>query len=383
MGVELRLRGLSNSELRIAFDSSIWDPEIRAPLRQTLRAWYHSYGRVLPWRQTRDPYAIWVSEIMLQQTQVKTVLPYYQRWVESLPTLLDLAQAHRDQVLKLWEGLGYYRRAHNLHRAAQQIVEQHQGSFPTQFEQVVALPGIGRTTAGGILSAAFDQPLAIMDGNVKRVLARLGALPVPPAKALPQLWQLSETLLDPDYPRDFNQALMDLGATLCRRRDPDCDKCPWQTHCCAYNQGRVEQLPMKEPSSPRPHKVIAVAVVFRGHELLIDQRLETSMLGGLWEFPGGKIEPGESPADCVVREVKEEIGIDVTAEAELATIEHEYTHFTITLIAHICRYQSGEARPLQCADVRWIPPDQLKDYAFPMANQKLFPYLQQWLQLNN
>ncbi|NJL98746.1 MAG: A/G-specific adenine glycosylase [Synechococcaceae cyanobacterium SM2_3_2] len=349
-------------------------------MRQTLRAWYQNWGRVLPWRQTRDPYAIWVSEIMLQQTQVKTVLPYYQRWLESLPTLADLAQADRDQVLKLWEGLGYYRRAHNLHRAAQQIVEQHQGSFPAQFEQVMALPGIGRTTAGGILSAAFDQRCPILDGNVKRVLARLGALPVPPAKALPQLWQLSETLLDPDYPRDFNQALMDLGATLCQRRDPDCDNCPWQTHCCAYNQGRVEQLPMQDPTPPRPHKVIAVAVVFRGHEVLIDQRLETSMLGGLWEFPGGKIELGESPADCVVREVKEEIGIDVTAEAELATIEHEYTHFTITLIAYICRYQGGEAQPLQCADVRWIPPEQLKDFAFPMANQKLFPYLQQWLQ---
>lgn len=374
-------------------DQQLWDPlTLVAPpslaaLRQDLRHWYLAQGRDLPWRQTQDPYAIWVSEVMLQQTQVKTVIPYYGRWLKTLPTVFDLAQAHRDQVLKLWEGLGYYRRAHHLHRAAQQIVDQYQGSFPHRLEQVMALPGIGRTTAGGILSAAFDLPLPILDGNVKRVLARLFGLQTSPAKALPQLWQWSEILLDPNHPRDFNQALMDLGATLCRKRDPQCQACPWQSRCWAYNQGQVQQLPMTDPGSVRPHKVIAVAVVFRrdpvmGNTVLIDQRLETSMLGGLWEFPGGKIEPGETSAECVVREVKEEIGIDVVTESELATIEHEYTHFTITLIAHICRYQAGEAQPLQCADVRWIQPDQLKDYAFPMANQKLFPYLQQWLQKN-
>lgn len=317
---------------------------------------------------------------MLQQTQVRTVIPYYQRWLAALPTVQDLATVERDRVLKLWEGLGYYRRARHLHQAAQVIVRQHQGRFPTLYAEVVALPGIGRTTAGGILSAAFDLPLPILDGNVKRVLARLGSLRVPPARALSQLWQWSEVLLDPVHPRDFNQALMDLGATVCRRRQPLCADCPWQPHCLAYHQGQTDLIPMSDPSPARPHKVIAVAIVWRGAELLIDQRPETSMLAGLWEFPGGKIEPGETPAECVVREVREEIGIEVEAQAELATIEHEYTHLTITLIAYLCRYISGEAQPLQCAAVRWIHPQELDNYAFPMANQKLFPHLQQWLQ---
>ena len=357
----------------------MWDLATRTRLRQQLLQWYGHQGRALPWRQTRDPYAIWVSEVMLQQTQVTTVLPFYQRWLQVLPTLTDLAAAPRAQVLKLWEGLGYYRRAIHLHQAAQHLVQEQGGQIPDSLEALQQLPGIGRTTAGGILSAAFNQSTPILDGNVKRVLARLIALPQPPAQALPQLWELSEQLLDPDHPRDFNQALMDLGATVCRRRSPQCLLCPWRQDCRAYNQGQQDQLPMTQPAPPRPHKRIAVAVVFKGPELLIDQRLESSMLSGLWEFPGGKIEPGETPAQCVVREVKEEIGIEVEVVEELATIDHAYTHFTITLIAYICRYVSGEIQTLQCADVQWIRPEQLKDYAFPMANQKLFPPLEAWL----
>lgn len=349
-------------------------------LRQQLLAWYAQKGRSLPWRNTQDPYAIWISEVMLQQTQVSTVIPYYQRWLIALPNIPSLALASPDQVLKLWEGLGYYRRALYLHRGAQVIMQEFSGEFPRTFDQVLTLPGIGRTTAGGILSSAFNQALPILDGNVKRVLARLIALPKPPAQALTDLWTLSERLLDPEYPRDFNQAFMDLGATICRRRNPLCASCPWQETCRAYNQGEPDSFPMTTPSPDRPHKQIAVAVVFRGKDLLIDQRLESSMLGGLWEFPGGKIEPGETPEECVVREVKEEIGIDVRVEAPLTTIEHAYTHFTITLMAYICRYVAGEAQALQCSQVRWIRPEHLPDYAFPMANQKVFPFLKQWLE---
>jgi A/G-specific adenine glycosylase len=316
---------------------------------------------------------------MLQQTQVQTVLPYYQRWLQALPGIVDLAEAPQVQVLKLWEGLGYYRRALHLHKAAQLLRSEHQACFPQEYHQVLNLPGIGRTTAGGILSAAFDLPFPILEGNVKRVLARLVALSRPPAQALATLWDLSSQLLDPQHPRDFNQALMDLGAMICRPRQPQCPDCPWQTDCAAYNQGQQHSYPMSVDTPPRPHKTIAVAVVFKDRQLLIDQRPETSMLGGLWEFPGGKIEPNETAAECVVREVKEEIGIDVVVEGELATIEHAYTHFTITLIAFICRYVRGEAQALQCADVRWIDPSELKDYPFPVANQKLFPALDRWL----
>ncbi len=349
-------------------------------LRQSLQRWYCQQGRDLPWRRTRDPYAIWVAEVMLQQTQVATVIPYFQRWMEALPGIPELATAPQQQVLKLWEGLGYYRRALNLHRAAQILMQEHGGQFPRNLEQVLALPGIGRTTAGGILSAAFDLPLPILEGNVKRVLARLVALPQPPARCLPLLWRLSQQLLDPEQPRTFNQALMDLGATICRPRQPRCGQCPWQADCAAYNRGQQQHLPMSEPRPPRPHKQIAVAIVLRGKEILIDRRLESSMLSGLWEFPGGKIEPGETPAECVVREVKEEIGIDIEVVAPLATIEHAYTHFTITLIAFICRYLRGEAQALQCSEVRWVEPAELSQFPFPAANQKLFPYLYAWLE---
>lgn len=355
-----------------------------ADMRQRLLDWYARHGRSLPWRDTRDPYAIWVSEIMLQQTQVKTVLPYYQRWLLALPTIADLANAPQEKILKLWEGLGYYRRARFLHKAAQEICDRHNGVFPAAYDDVLALPGIGRTTAGGILSAAFNCAVPILDGNVKRVLARLVALSVPPSRAVARQWTLSEALLDPARPRDYNQALLDLGATLCRPRQPECDRCPWQPECVAYRDNRQAELPMKTPAPERPHKNIAVAVVFRGDlrnggDLLIDRRLDTSMLGGMWEFPGGKIEPHETPAECAVREVREEIGIEVELVEPLGAIEHAYSHFSITLQAFMCRYISGEAQTLQCAEVRWISPTEIPNFPFPVANQKLFPILNRWL----
>jgi A/G-specific adenine glycosylase len=204
-------------------------------LRRSLLQWYAEQGRDLPWRQTTDPYPIWVSEIMLQQTQVKTVIPYYQRWLIQFPTIFQVAQANLQTVLKAWEGLGYYARGRNLHKTAQVVTQVYHGEFPHQLEKVLALPGIGRTTAGGILSAAFNQPISILDGNVKRVLSRLIALPVIPTEALTELWALSDRLLDPDHPRDFNQALMDLGATICIRSQAKCGECPWNFACEAYN----------------------------------------------------------------------------------------------------------------------------------------------------
>lgn len=230
------------------WNANFSDSDIAA-LRRSLLSWYEQRGRTLPWRNEVDPYKIWVSEIMLQQTQVKTVIPYYQRWLTQFPTVETLASADLQQVLKAWEGLGYYARGRNLHKAAQQVVEQQDGQFPANLEGVLALPGIGRTTAGGILSAAFNQPVSILDGNVKRVLARLAALPVPPAKALQQLWQLSDRLIDPEHPRDFNQAIMDLGAIACTPRNPTCLLCPWRDLCRAFTQGIQSQLPMRVAES--------------------------------------------------------------------------------------------------------------------------------------
>ncbi|MCS6813885.1 MAG: A/G-specific adenine glycosylase [Cyanobacteria bacterium] len=344
-------------------------PDIVQVLRSSLLAWYAQHGRDLPWRHSRDPYAIWVSEVMLQQTQVKTVIPYYWRWLAQFPTIADLAAADQQQVLKAWEGLGYYTRARNLHRAAQCIMRDHGGTFPQRLEAVLALPGIGRTTAGGILSAAFDQPVSILDGNVKRIWARLLALPVPPSSALSLLWRVSDRVLDPAFPRDFNQAMMDLGATVCRAREPLCTGCPWQRHCRAYHGHRQAELPMTEAKQPIPHKIIGVAVIWNQQgQILIDRRPQEGLLGGLWEFPGGKVEPGETIPDCIRREIQEELGIQVEVGEQLTTVDHAYSHFRVTLHVHHCRHLSGEPQPIACEEIRWVTLEELDQFPFPKAN---------------
>lgn len=347
-------------------------------LRRSLLQWYGQEGRKLPWRHTADPYAIWVSEIMLQQTQVKTVIPYYHRWLDQFPTVNALAQAEQQTVLKAWEGLGYYARGRNLHKAAQVIVQNHNSQFPTQLAEVLALPGIGRTTAGGILSAAFNQPVAILDGNVKRVLARLIALSVPPTEALSELWALSEQLLDPQQPRDFNQAFMDLGATICTRSQPKCGQCPWNFACQAYNKGIQTTLPKRKMSAPLPHKRIGVAVISNDEGLiLIDRRLEEGLLGGLWEFPGGKIEANETVEECIQREILEEIGIEIAVGENLMTIDHAYTHFRVTLHVHLCQYVGGTPQAIECQEVRWVTLAEIDQYPFPKANGQIIAALKE------
>ncbi len=347
-------------------------------LRQSLLNWYYQFGRDLPWRHSRDPYAIWVSEIMLQQTQVKTVIPYYERWLEWFPTVEDLAMADQQRVLKAWQGLGYYARARNLHLAAQELVKHHNGKFPDQLEVAISLPGIGRTTAGGILSAAFNQPVPILDGNVKRVLVRLVALQIPPNRAIAHLWQLSESLLDPQHARDFNQALMDLGATLCTPHKPDCPHCPWKLYCQAYNLGIQSQLPMTETRAPIPRKMIGVAVIWNDQgQILIDRRRQSGLLGGLWEFPGGKLEPGETVEGCIQREIREELGIEIQVGDRLITVEHTYSHFHVTLNVHHCQHISGEPQPIECDEVRWVTLTELEQYPFPKANVQIIEALKQ------
>ena len=356
----------------LGLDGAINLEPLAPDLRQALLTWYGDQGRDLPWRRSRDPYAIWISEIMLQQTQVKTVLPYYQRWLELFPTIAVLAQAEQQTVLKAWEGLGYYARARNLHKTAQLIIERHDGIFPATFEDAIALPGIGRTTAGGILSAAYNLPVAILDGNVKRVLARLVALPKPPAKAINELWQVSEQILDPQQPHDFNQAIMDLGATLCTRHRPSCLLCPWQSHCAAYHQNLQSELPMTESRAPLPHKQIGVAVIYDDDgRILIDRRKQEGLLGGLWEFPGGKIEPNETFEDCVRREIKEELDIEIEVNDPLIVIDHTYSHFKVTLNVFNCSHISGEPKPLECDEIKWVTLDEITSYPFPKANSQI------------
>ena len=356
-----------------------------AELRPLLLNWWSDHGRHdIPWKRTSsgdrpapdqplDPYPIWIAEVMLQQTQLAVVLPYWHRWMAVFPTVEALAAASLEQVRLLWQGLGYYSRARRLHQAAQQISAR---SWPGDLEEWMALPGIGRTTAGSILSSAFNAPVPILDGNVRRVLARLRAHDRPPARDQALFWQWSHALLDPQRPRDFNQALMDLGATLCTPRQPLCDACPWQRHCAAYAAGEPSRWPVSEERKPVPFQVIGVGVVLNADgEVLIDQRLEEGLLGGLWEFPGGKQEPGETIEACITRELQEELAIEVTVGQELISVDHAYSHKRLRFVVHVCRWLSGEPKPLASQQVRWVLPDDLGNYAFPAANAKIIAAL--------
>lgn len=374
----MTLQSIEPHPSKLPPDNNAWREFHIGELRRSLLNWYTHQGRELPWRNTSDPYAIWVSEIMLQQTQVKTVLPYYQRWLERFPNIQSLAEAEQQAVLMLWQGLGYYARARNLHRAAQKVMSDYGGQFPTHIEEVLKLPGIGRTTAGGILSSAFHQALPILDGNVKRVLARLAGLLIPTKYALSFLWQGSEILLDPNNPKAFNQALMDLGATVCTPKQPTCLLCPWSNVCQAHHLNLQSVIPMSETREPIPHKLIGVAVIWNEQgQILIDKRPQSGLLGGLWEFPGGKLEPNETLAECVVREIQEELGIGIEVLGHFMTLEHAYTHFKVTLSVHHCRHVSGEPQPIECDEVKWVTLDELDQYPFPTANQKIIATLRE------
>ena len=315
---------------------------------------------------------------MLQQTQLQVVLPYWQRWMAAFPTLEALAAASEHEVLLLWQGLGYYSRARRLHQAARQLLGQ---PWPRDLEGWLALSGIGRSTAGSILSSAFDLPAPILDGNVKRVLARLIASPRPPARDLDRLWQLSEQMLDQRRPRAFNQALMDLGATICTPRNPSCGTCPWQGHCAAYAAGTPTAYPVKEAPRELPFQVIGVGVVCNAAgQVLIDQRLNEGLLGGLWEFPGGKQEPGEAIEATIARELREELAIEVEVGEQLIALDHAYSHKRLRFVVHLCQWRSGEPQPLASQQVRWVAPGALGDYPFPAANGRIIAALQAHLQ---
>ncbi len=346
-------------------------------IRQNLLRWYRRTARDLPWRRTSDPYAVWISEIMLQQTQVETVIPYYQRFLKRLPTVRKLARARLDTVLKLWEGLGYYSRARNMHKAAQIVCQDFSGAFPSEVAEMRKLPGIGRYSAGAIASIAFNRPEALVDGNVARVLCRLSRLYIEPKSLQGQerLWSLARALLAPRSAGDFNQGLMELGALVCRPEAPACPRCPLRNQCQANIHGEQDSLPLRTSRKHTPLYHIAVGIIFRRGLVLIDRRPPKGLLGGLWEFPGGKKEDGESLKEAVVREVHEELGIHVNVLHKLMVIDHAYSHFRIRINAFLCRFGSGKVECRSCTAFRWVNPLQLRRFAFPAANKKIIDHL--------
>ena len=350
----------------------------RDAISRDLLTWFDAHRREMPWRNTRDPYAIWVSEIMLQQTQVATVIPYYERFLKAFPTPEALAKAPEQRVLKLWEGLGYYSRARNLHKAAKHITADHAGRLPATPEGLLSLPGIGRYTAGAIASIAFGLNEPVLDGNVMRVLSRLFNIHdvLQDTATQKSLWALAEKLLPAGRPGDFNQAMMELGAMVCTPRSPECDTCPLRARCRARKAGCQAELPNKKKPKAVPHYTIVAGVIRNARgQILIDRRPPTGMLAGLWEFPGGKVEPGETLEQALAREVMEEVGLTVDIGELLDVTEHAYSHFRITLHTFACTRVAGRIRAIACEAVRWVRAAELPDYPFPKANHAVLKQL--------
>ena len=349
-----------------------------SPISARLLAWYDQSARQMPWRGIRDPYAIWVSEIMLQQTRVETVIPYYTRWLERFPTLRDLAEAPEQDVLRIWEGLGYYSRARNLHRAAQEILTQYGGQIPAERAALEKLPGIGRYTAGAIASIAFGLDEPALDGNIRRVLARLFDVSIPARgrEGTQLLWELARDHLPAGRAGDYNQALMDLGAGICTPHNPACGLCPLAEDCQARALGVQEQRPVLPTKAPIPHVTVSAAVILRDGLVLIARRPRNGLLGGMWEFPGGKIEPGETLPECLYREIREELEADVQVGAQLGTFQHAYTHFRVTLHAFFCTLTSGEPKAIQASEIRWVSSQQLALFPMGKIDRQIAEHLQ-------
>ena len=327
-----------------------------------LLAYFDEHRRSMPWRETSDPYAIWVSEIMLQQTRVDTVIPYWERWLDRFPTVADLAAAELDAVLKAWEGLGYYSRARNLHRAARMVRERFGGRVPEAVDTLRELPGVGEYTAGAVASIAYGVPIPAVDGNVRRVLARLYDLEAPkPA----QLRERAAALVPSERPGDFNQALMELGATVCTPRSPSCGVCPLGEWCEARRLGVQEQRPLPRPPKPIPEETIRTAVLVREDgAMLVSRRPQDGLLGGLWEFPG--VRAGESWTEPIAGWL--DARIRVTA---LDPVRHTFSHKRVTYLPELSVVPSSAGADSEDETLRWAGPGLRTDLAMPVAQQKI------------
>ena len=380
-----------------------------------LHRWYRREARDLPWRRSRDPYAIWVSEVMLQQTQVATVLPYCARWMRALPDVASLAGAGEDRVLRLWEGLGYYSRARNLHRAATEVIHRFDGAIPSSPEAFRSLPGVGAYTCAAVMSIAFHRDMAAVDGNVKRVLSRLEALEHDPSRppGSRMVENLAEQLLPPGSAALHNQAMMELGAVICTPRSPACTDCPVRAPCRARRSGDPMRYPITAARPRVPHRRYAVGLVLDGDRVLIDRRPPGGLLGGLWEFPRVELREG-GPADdegdkrALVRGLREDLHLDgVEPLKALSPVRHAYSHFKVTLYPWVCAQDPrrsppgranrrapgsgsdarsgstaaiGGGRVAEGRPVRWVQPGSLDDYPMSPADRKVMRGLLEALQ---
>ena len=336
--------------------------------------WYSHHQRDLPWRKIRNPYFIWVSEVMLQQTQVETVIPYYERFLSRFPTVETLAKASLQDILKVWENMGYYSRAQNLYTTAKIISEQYNGQIPNTVEALENLPGVGHYTASAILCFAFGQQVPTVDGNVRRVLCRLYGIKatVDQPGTRKQLLDIAKKLVPKKRSSHFNQGLMDLGATVCTPHKPSCHFCPLNKNCQALKQGLQDTLPKRVKRPPLPHKEMTAGIITDAQRrLLIVQRPDKGLLGGLWKFPGGERKPDETLEESLNRTVREELGMRIRVREEITSVKHAYTHFRITLHAFRCVRQGGKPGAMNCDHWKWVDPGKMRNFPFSKADRKI------------
>jgi A/G-specific adenine glycosylase len=336
--------------------------------------WYRAHRRGLPWRLTGDPYKIWISEVMLQQTTVSSVVPYYKNWLRLFPDMRSLAQASRGRVLKAWEGLGYYERAKNLHLAARVMCRENDGVVPDRYEDLIALPGFGPYTAAAVLSIAYGRPCPVLDANVRRVVMRLAGIQ---GRLGPRLDRILLERIRTVFPErksgEFNQAMMELGALVCRPRNPGCLLCPLQSYCLAFKRGVQEIIPTPKKRDFQEIETV-VGVIRNGRRYLIQKRPPRGLLASLWEFPGGKREKGETLRHALRRELREELGAEARISRQLLKVHHSYTRYRVTLFAFECRL-SGLPK-LKRGSHRWVSLKAMRNYAFPSGSARIVRFLE-------
>ena len=342
---------------------------------RTLADWFPERRRDLPWRRNPTPYRVWISEIMLQQTQIERVIPFFEAWMERLPTIRHAADADRETLLKLWEGLGYYNRVINIHRTARLLRDEHGGNMPADHSGLLALPGIGPYTAGAIMSLAYNEPHPAVDANAERTLSRVFDIeePIKASATQKRLRHKAAELIPPGRARELNQALMEHGALVCLPRDPRCRECPVPGACLARKRGVAEMRPNKGPSRSITYLEAVVGVLVHEGRIFVQKRPEGGLMPGLWEFPGGKLRKDEAPEEGLEREMREELNIGIRLGQPLAEVRHSYTSFRVLLRAYFCSPATDpEAIRLTAAsESRWVEPARLQDFSFPAANRRL------------
>ena len=348
--------------------------EEKKTLAQRLLLWYQSHHRQLPWRDSRDPYRIWISEIMLQQTTVQTVVPYFEKWMIRFPDIETLSKASQQDVLKAWQGLGYYQRVKNIHKTSRIVMERFEGRIPSDYQDLREMPGFGPYTAAAVLSMAFNEPYPAVDANIRRVWMRLEGIKKRPG---PQIDPFIKKRLLSHMPRTrpgiFNQASMELGALVCKSKNPQCLVCPLTPFCKAFEKGEQEVIPLPVKRSYKNIEAV-VAIIEKRGRYLIQKRPSRGLLADLWEFPGGKKKPSETLEEALRREVREELGAEIAACTRFVSIKHAYTRFRVTLHAFFCVLEN--LPPLFPERHRWVSLEGMKNYPFPSGSVKVIKHLE-------